>query len=151
MLFDRPIPPQIAATVLVFAGGCLGTLGRYGVSVLLPVTGGWPLATLTVNLTGAFLLAYLLERLTGSGPEPAERRRIRLLVGSGVLGGYTTYSTLAVETVELIDAGSLATAGGYVLVTMAGGLTAAIAGFAVATRSRSHTARAVIPEREDRD
>jgi fluoride exporter len=53
-----------------------------------------PLATLLINLAGAFLLGVLLERLGRARGEPQRRRLVRLLAGTGFLGGFTTYSAL---------------------------------------------------------
>lgn len=129
-------PPRVpglgSSAGLVFLGGFVGTTARYAVALALPVAGGWPLATLAVNLTGAFLLALLLGRLAAWGS--ADAVRLRLLLGTGVISGYTTYSTLAVETERLLATGSTGTALGYVAVTLVGGILAVVAGHALASR-----------------
>jgi fluoride exporter len=76
---------------LVFAGGVLGTALRHALSL---ADGGSPWATLFVNLTGAFLLGWLLGRL-GHRTGARESRR-RAFLGTGLLGSYTTYSTFVV-------------------------------------------------------
>lgn len=124
-------------TGLVFVGGTAGTSLRYAASLAVPTVGGWPLATLLVNVTGAFVLALLLEWLTARGPETTGRRRARLLLGTGVISGYTTYSTLAVETDHLLATGRPGTAAGYVAVTLVGGLLAVGAGHVLGTRPGS--------------
>ncbi|WCC80587.1 CrcB family protein [Cutibacterium equinum] len=91
---------------LVFLGGCLGTLMRAGIAHAWPAPAdGVPWATLVTNLLGAFLLATLLEILLQVGPDEGIRRAIRLCLGTGVLGGFTTYSTLAVETGQRVMSG----------------------------------------------
>ena len=85
----------------VAGGGVLGSLGRWGVGLALPHgTGTFPWSTFVVNVTGAFamglLVAYLVDR-------PGAHRLARPFVGVGVLGGWTTFSALAVETVDLGD------------------------------------------------
>ena len=125
-----------ADTVVVFVGGAAGTFARYGVALAVPVREGWPLATLTVNVVGAFLLGLLLEGLARAGPENPARRRWRLLLGTGVLGGFTTYSSLAVETERLLASGRAGLAVGYALTSLVVGLAAAAAGVAVAARGR---------------
>lgn len=122
------------AALLVAAGGFLGTLARYGVSLLVDDVAAWPLATLCVNVTGAFLLGLLLELLatrpTGRG------RSVRLLAGTGFLGSFTTYSSFAVEAERLAHGGLTPTALGYVAVSLVAGLSACLAGIAVASRER---------------
>ncbi|MGK5114920.1 fluoride efflux transporter CrcB [Geodermatophilus sp. CPCC 205761] len=114
------------AYLLAAVGGVLGALARWGVATALPSSpGGWPWATLLVNLTGCLLLGALLAVVTARSPEPAW---VRPLLAVGVLGGYTTYSAFAVEVVELADAGAAVRAAGYVLASVVGGVLAVVAG-----------------------
>ena len=114
------------AYVLAALGGALGALARWGVAEALPSSpGGWPWATLLVNLTGCLLIGVLLAGLAARDPEPPWARPF---LGVGVLGGYTTYSTFAVEVVDLVERGSVALATGYVLVSVVGGVLAVAAG-----------------------
>ncbi|MGY5884996.1 fluoride efflux transporter CrcB [Modestobacter lacusdianchii] len=113
-------------------GGAVGALGRWGVAEALPSpAGGWPWATLLVNLTGCLLLGLLLAVLAARRPDSPW---LRPLLGTGVLGGYTTFSTFAVETVRLAEAGAWATAAGYVLASVLGGVLAAAGGVALGRR-----------------
>lgn len=92
---------------LILLGGSLGSLVRWWLESHLGVPPGqWPWVTFWINLSGSFLLAVLLDALAVSGEDVGWRRQVRLGVGTGVLGGYTTYSTFAVEVVELGRAGS---------------------------------------------
>ena len=95
----RPVPVHLrpAFIGLVALGGALGTLARFGVERLLGTSEGLPVGTLTVNLVGAFVLGALIEGLALRGSDAGRRRAARLLAGTGVLGGFTTYSALAVE------------------------------------------------------
>jgi CrcB protein len=113
------------AYLLAALGGALGALVRWGLAEALPSPGGWPWATLLVNLTGCLLLGGLLALLAARSPEPSWARPF---LGVGVLGGYTTYSTFAVEVVELVDGGSPALAAGYVLLSVVGGVAAVALG-----------------------
>ena len=122
------------AYLLAALGGAVGALARWGLTEALPSPAGWPWATLVVNLTGCLLLGVLLARLAGRSPEPAW---VRPFLGVGVLGGYTTYSTFAVEVVDLADDRALLLAAGYVLVSVVGGIAAVAVGAAVAGRSRT--------------
>ncbi|SFU10054.1 CrcB protein [Geodermatophilus amargosae] len=123
------------AYVLAALGGALGALARWGVAEALPSPdGGWPWATLLVNLTGCLLMGVLLGALAARDPEPAWARPF---LAVGVLGGYTTYSAFAMEVVGLTDAGAIARALGYVLVSVLGGVLAVAAGIrAVRGRGR---------------
>lgn len=99
---------------LVAAGGAVGGVLREAVRVVAPPQAGtWGWATLLVNAVGAFLLAVLLTVLAR---RPSERAR--LLVGTGLLGGLTTFSGFVVEAVLLADAGRPWTAAAYVVVSV---------------------------------
>ena len=121
------------AYLLAALGGALGALARWGVAEALPSpAGGWPWATLLVNLTGCLLIGVLTGVLAARDPEPAWARPF---LAVGVLGGYTTYSAFAVEVVTLTDAGALATAAAYVLASVVGGVLAVAAGVAAVRRT----------------
>ncbi|MDO4411654.1 CrcB family protein [Cutibacterium sp.] len=101
---------------LVFLGGCLGTLMRDGIAHAWPTSAnGMPWATLATNLVGAFVLAALLEILAVAGPDVGIRRAVRLCFGTGMMGGFTTYSTLAVETGQRAMSGQWLAAVSYLL------------------------------------
>ena len=117
--------PYLAAA----AGGVLGALARWGVGEALPHSpGAWPWATVLVNLTGCLVLGVLLAALFARHPDS---RWLRPFLGTGVLGGYTTFSTFAVDAVQLTDAGAAGTAALYVVVSVVGGVLAAAAGVAL--------------------
>ena len=112
---------------LVALGGGLGALARYGMAQALPPEdGGFPLATLVTNLLGCFALGLLVGALP-------HRTRLRALVGTGLLGGFTTFSTLALETDRLLETAP-ATALGYLALTTLGGVALARAGLRTARR-----------------
>ncbi|WP_147794559.1 CrcB family protein [Cellulomonas sp. Y8] len=139
----RPAHHRAGLALLVAAGGALGSLGRYGLSLALPPQDGWPIGTLTANLSGAFLLGALLEVLGRRGPETPGVQRVRLALGTGVLGGYTTFSSLALETERLLASGAVGTALGYAAVSLVAGVLCAAAGVAavaaLADRGRGAT------------
>lgn len=115
----------------VFAGGTVGALGRAGLDRLLPVdAGSWPWSTFTVNVAGTILLAYFATRLQERLPPSTFRRP---LLGTGLCGALTTFSTLQVELVRLARDGDAALAAGYVAATLGAGLVA-MYGVTVMTR-----------------
>ena len=109
---------------LVFLGGTIGTAARAALEPFQSA-GAWPWVTLGINVSGSFLLGLLLELLARRDARVGPGRAARLLLGTGVLGGYTTYATFAVETVHLPLVGALLYAG----LTVCLGLAAASAGF----------------------
>lgn len=122
---------------IVALGGALGSAARYGVSHALPPQHGLPVGTLVENLAGAFLLGVLLESLLRAGREDATRRRLRLGLGTGVLGGFTTYSALALEVQRLWAGGDVPLAVGYGFGTVVLGFVAATTGIVVGARRAS--------------
>ena len=115
--------------LLVAAGGALGSAARYGVGRLMgaQLTGAVPWHTLLVNATGAFLIGLLLVAAARLGWPGWWRPFLAV----GILGGYTTFSTFALETVELALRGSWGVAATYSLCTLVLGLLAAAGGIAL--------------------
>jgi CrcB protein len=139
----RPLHLRPTAILVVFAGGAFGTLARYLVGIALPplgplptvtlIIGGIPIATLLVNVVGAFLLGLLLGGIARRGVESRRGRVLRLLIGTGFMGGFTTYSSLAVETTGLLG-GDAWFAVAYSLTTLVVGLGASLGGIALGSR-----------------
>ena len=129
-----PLHLRPAYLGLAFLGGALGTAIRYGLTLAFPGSGQATGAILAINLVGAFCLGYLLEALGRRGDDVGTRRTVRVLVGTGVLGGFTTYSTLATNVVELLGSGRIWTGIGYALLTVVVGVVASGAGILVAAR-----------------
>ena len=128
---------------LVAAGGALGTAGREALSLAHPAAaGGFPVTTFLINAVGAFLLGFLLEYLTRGGPDEGHRRSLRLLLGTGVLGGFTTYSALATDT-AVLTSGSTGLAFGYAAATLVVGVVASTVGIAAGSALPAPGSRAV--------
>lgn len=112
-------------------GGAFGSAARHLVSraTLALIGPGYPWGTLVVNVTGGFamgVLAGLLARF-GQGGE-----QWRLLLGVGVLGGYTTFSTFSLDAMVLIERGDWASAIGYAVASVIGAISALTLGLMVA-------------------
>lgn len=123
-----PTPVTVGTTALVFVGGTLGVLTRAWLDTAAPSTPGFPTTTFGINVVGALALAALIEALTLRSPDAGRRRALRLMLGTGVLGGFTTYSALAVQTDALLRDGQAATAVLYAVGTLVVGLMASLAG-----------------------
>ena len=130
------VRPDLRLLAVVALGGTAGTAMRYGLNQLLPPGGGVPWATLLENVVGAFLLGVLLEALVRAGREDARRRYLRLGLGTGLLGGFTTFSALALETRNLLAAGDVVVGLVYPLGSVVLGVVAAAAGVTLAARVR---------------
>lgn len=123
-------PRELAA---VFVGGALGTLARAGLAVLAAAQPGhWPWPTFIVNIVGAFLLGYFTTRLLERLPVSSYRRP---LLGTGVCGGLTTFSTMQVETITMLEHGNWALAAGYTAASIAAGLLAVVLATALVRRA----------------
>jgi fluoride exporter len=106
----------------IFAGGALGALLRVGlVELAPPEPGEWPWATLIANLVGAALLGYIATRLQERLPLSAYRRP---LLATGLCGALTTFSTMQLELVHMLDRDALGLAASYAAVSLVLGFTA---------------------------
>ena len=127
----RPtLPVRAPALAAVAAGGALGALARYGAGLAVPQQSGtFPLATFLVNVVGCLLIGVLVVVLTErTGAHPLARP----FLITGVLGGFTTFSTYAVDAELLLAAGRPATAGAYLAGTLAAALAATWLGMRLA-------------------
>ena len=117
--------------VLIAAAGALGTWLRYSLGIALAGTSatGFPVATLTVNLIGSGLLGVLAEALRGQTLAGVD---LRLVLGVGLMGGFTTYSAFNLELLRMLEDGAFGRAAGYFALTVAGCLAAAALGIALA-------------------
>lgn len=142
---ENSFHPRPGSLALVLCGGVVGAAAREAVGEALPTAhNGFPFATLLVNLSGAFLLGLALEAMVRLEHRPMAGRRLRLLVATGFLGAFTTYSTFAVETDLLVRSGRAATAVAYLVATVGLGSAAAIGGIA-AGASRARTQPPALP------
>ena len=93
--------------LLVMIGGALGSLARYAVSVLAgPVSGQLPWGTIIINITGSFVIG-LFGTLTLAGGRYPLSENARLFVMIGLCGGYTTFSSFSLQTLDLMRSGAM--------------------------------------------
>jgi CrcB protein len=118
--------------VAVLLGGLIGTGLRIGLDAVLPHTDtGFPWSTLLINIVGSFVLAVLVARVWPTAPA-----WLRGGLGTGLLGSFTTFSALMISLLTLTQAGMPLLALLYLLVSLAGGLGAALVGLRVGDTTR---------------
>jgi CrcB protein len=123
---------------VVAMGGAAGALARWWITEAVPATtsGAWPWATFLTNLTGCLLLGMVLAWINARRDRWPERwsRLARPLVASGILGGYTTFSSYAVEVRGMAAAGQWIGAVTYALASVVIGVGLVVAGSWIAAR-----------------
>ncbi|HET9425317.1 MAG TPA: fluoride efflux transporter CrcB [Gemmatimonadaceae bacterium] len=117
--------------LLVGLGGAIGSMARYGVGTFVQSRAGaeFPVATLLINVSGSFLLGFLMKlSLDTAGVSPG----VQLLLATGVCGGFTTFSTFAYESVVLLERGEYGRAGMYAGGSVVLSIVATVLGIALA-------------------
>lgn len=137
----RPLHLRLPSLGLAVIGGSLGTAAREAIGLVVADRAGIPVAILGINLLGAFCLGLLLSGLARLGPDAGLRRTVRILVGTGFMGGFTTYSALATDTASLLGDGRIGAGLAYGLGTVVIGGLVTWAGIAVASTRANRGAR----------
>lgn len=120
---------DVRELLAVFAGGFAGAIARLAlVEGMASDPGTWPWGTLVANIAGALALGYVAARLHERRPVPSVRLR---LLGTGFCGALTTFSTMQLELLRMLDDAHIALALSYATVSIAGG----VAAVALATRA----------------
>jgi len=128
-------PSLLASSLLVTLGGGAGTwlrymAGRGTIALIGPVrASAFPWATLAVNVLGSFAMGLLVGWLARHGSSHGESWR--LLLGVGLLGGFTTFSSFSLEFALFVERGAMAQAAGYVAVSLIAGFAGLFAGLAL--------------------
>jgi CrcB protein len=118
----------------IFAGGAAGALLRVWLGEeFSPSSSAWPWVTFTVNVTGSFALAYFATRLQERLPQSTYRHP---LLGTGLCGAYTTFSTMQIEILKMLDRHDYGMAAGYASASIAAGYIAIWLATAIVRRVR---------------
>jgi fluoride exporter len=126
--FDRR---ELAA---IFAGGAAGALARVWLSQRYTQGAtSWPWTIFAINISGSFLLGYFATRLQERLPQSTYRRP---LLGTGFCGAYTTFSTMQIEILKMVDANCYGLAIAYALTSLAAGMLAIWLASSIVRRSR---------------
>jgi fluoride exporter len=111
-----------ARLAVIFVGGAAGALARVGLDLTFPAAAGsWPWVTFGINISGSFLLGYFATRLQDRLPQSTYRRP---LLGTGLCGTYTTFSTMQVEILKMLDHHRPGLAAGYAAASILAGFVA---------------------------
>lgn len=148
-IVSRPAHLRPGLVALVALGGAVGTTARYLLTHAVAPSGGWPTATFAENLVGALLLGVLLEALARRGPETHRAQRLRLALGTGVLGGFTTFSSLAIEIERLMADDRVLLGVGYGVASVLLGFGCCLAGVALAARHHRWRSGPLLPADPD--
>jgi fluoride exporter len=114
--------------ILVMAGGAVGAALRFALARALPLSSAWPWPTFAANLSGGLLMGLLSIWLLRAGQAG---ENMRLLLGVGLLGGFTTFSAFSLEMAQMVERGQSALAAGYALASVLLALLAIFAGMAL--------------------
>lgn len=129
-------PSPLAASALVAAGGAVGALARFQLGRLVThLTGpsnAFPWGTLSVNLIGSLAMGALLGWFARGQVAAGAAETFRLLIGVGLLGGFTTFSAFSAELVTMLHRSQLADAAIYGAISLFAGMAALLAGLIIA-------------------
>jgi CrcB protein len=131
----RVLPRADGRTIAaIFVGGALGTLARAALANAFPHSAtSWPWPTFAVNVVAAFLLGYFVTRLQERLPLSSYQRP---LLGTGICGGLSTFSTMEVEILKMLSAHAYGLAAGYAVASVAAGYAALHLATAMVRRAR---------------
>ena len=128
------MPGPWTATVAIALGGAVGSVARYWIAVwMLPLSARLPWGTISINVLGSFIIGFIGTLTLASGRHPAPEW-VRLFVMVGVCGGFTTFSSFSLQTLDLLRAGAVGRAMLNVAVSVALCLGAVALGHGVAAR-----------------
>ena len=120
--------------LLVFVGGGLGSMARYmvGVAALRTFGPNWPYGTFAVNVIGGFIMGCLVGFLAHR--DLSDPERLRIFIGVGILGGFTTFSSFSLDAAAMIERKDYGLAAGYIALSVALSIGALFAGLIASRR-----------------
>ncbi|CAM5768584.1 fluoride efflux transporter CrcB [Bosea minatitlanensis] len=125
---------SFSTVVLVMTGGALGTLARYLLSILaLPISRDLPWGTILINIAGSFVIGFFGTLTLASGRFPVSEP-VRLFVMVGLCGGFTTFSSFSLQTLDLLRSGEMVRAAINIVASVVLCVTAVAVGHAVASK-----------------
>jgi fluoride exporter len=131
--------PQWSVLAAISVGGAVGAVARFAISNAWPIVpNGFPWATFAINVTGCLLIGVLMVAIAEIWPR---RRLLRPFLGTGVLGGYTSFSTYVVDAQHLLDQHAAPTALAYLLATLVCALVAVYIGTGLTRIAVAYTRR----------
>ncbi len=129
-------PSALFASALVAAGGAAGSVLRYqlgrAVTHLAGPANTFPWGTLAINILGSLLMGALLGWLARGPSGAANPESLRLLIGVGLLGGFTTFSAFSAELITMLHRGQAGMALGYAAASLIAGMAAVLIGLVAA-------------------
>jgi CrcB protein len=118
--------------LVIMAGGAIGTLFRYVISFLaLPISGDLPWGTIIINIAGSFIIGFFGTLTLAHGRFPVSEE-LRMFVMVGVCGGFTTFSSFSLQTLDLLRAGAIGRAAANIALSVVLCVLAVAAGHAIA-------------------
>ena len=132
---------SFATCIYVMIGGALGSLARYLVSFwALPVSRDLPWGTIGINIAGSFIIGFFGTLTLAAGRFPASEN-VRLLVMVGICGGFTTFSSFSLQTLDLMRSGAVVRAGLNIVASVVLCVAAVAIGHYIAAQLNGHEAQ----------